>query len=60
MRYLLMLPPALSHLLFCAHLLYQGAPLWVGRAPVDRFTALGRSAFSSATNADAGASLLRH
>ena len=26
MRYLLMLPPALSHLLFCAHLLYQGAP----------------------------------
>lgn len=30
------------------------------RAPVDRFTALGRSAFSSATNADAGASLLRH
>ena len=34
MRYLLMLPPALTHLLICAHLLYQGAPLWVAALPL--------------------------
>lgn len=33
-RCLLMLPPAFSHLLFCAHLLYQGAPLWVAAIPL--------------------------
>lgn len=33
-RCLLMLPPAFSHLLFCAHLLYQSAPLWVAALPL--------------------------
>lgn len=34
MRCLVMLAPALAHLLFCAHLLYQGAPLWVAALPL--------------------------
>lgn len=34
MRCLAMLAPALAHLLFCAHLLYQGVPLWVAALPL--------------------------
>ncbi len=33
-RFFLMLAPALAHLLFCAHLLYQAAPLWIATLPL--------------------------
>ena len=33
-RFFLMLAPALAHLLFCAHLLYQGAPLLLAALPL--------------------------